>query len=254
MLDFSASAFADLFSALMETRKVAEEPDFAATQLTWHMVTKGRFAKLFRTIEETCSQLNLPVTLEARKRIVDNINFYNGQKFADDLGNLQKTAIDELKSKVFLFVANGDVNYFSGRTLFGADVYIKFPQTALDLAEAGKCFALDRNTAAVFHLMRVLEAGVKAFASNIGVTVGPKDTWGVILSNINTAINILPQTTQQEKEYYQTCHGLYSGLDAIRIAWRNPTMHEIAVSYQKDEARDIFEMSRIFMCMLVKII
>lgn len=126
------------------------------------------------------------------------------------------------------------------------------------LLEAGRSKKIsesaDRNTAAVFHLMRVLEAGVKEFANKLGATFGAKDPWGPILVAVDKSISVLPQSIQQEREFRQICKGLSTGLNGIRDAWRNPTMHEIASSYQKGEALDIWNLSATFMRRLAKIV
>lgn len=41
--------------------------------------------------------------------------------------------------------------------LFGAVFERAFPSAIFELEEAAKCLALDRPTAAVFHLMRIME-------------------------------------------------------------------------------------------------
>ena len=42
------------------------------------------------------------------------------------------------------------------------EVNDKFPSAAFDIDEAGKCLAIGRSTAAVFHLMRALETAIRA--------------------------------------------------------------------------------------------
>jgi hypothetical protein len=53
--------------------------------------------------------------------------------------------------------------------LFGTEVEDKLPNVIEDIAEAGKCLGLRRPTAAVFHLMRIMEVGVQKFGDKLGV-------------------------------------------------------------------------------------
>ncbi len=70
------------------------------------------------------------------------------------LKNLEST----LKGrKFFALTAKAQRLYSDDKPLFGDDVFAKFPDATKDISEAGKCLALGRNTATVFHLMRAME-------------------------------------------------------------------------------------------------
>jgi len=254
MLEHSASAFADIFHALSALRERVARPDIAKSRLTADLVEEGPFAEQLQKLEIECKRLDLIVTLKLLKAIVKDIDQYDGQYLAERLGQLQERAVDELDSKLFLFVPSADASYYRDKVLFGSEVDSKFPQVAQDITEAGKCRSLDRHTATVFHLMRVLEAGVAQFASKLAVAIGPTETWGNILAKVDGTIKTLPKVTPQEREHREICQGLYSGLNAIKDAWRNPTMHAIASSYTAQEAREIWDLTSHFMRRLCKII
>jgi hypothetical protein len=48
--------------------------------------------------------------------------------------------------------------------LFSDQAQRAFPSMAMDLIEAGRCLALERNNAAIYHLMQVAEIGLRALA------------------------------------------------------------------------------------------
>ena len=66
-------------------------------------------------------------------------------------------------------------------TLFGTEVAARFPRAIVDIEEAGKCFALGRFTACVFHLMRVVEAGLAAISRSLNI-VKHSPTWEAYLT------------------------------------------------------------------------
>ena len=69
---------------------------------------------------------------------------------------------DEMSSKNCFIIPAGKEGFFDPvEPIFGLDVESKFSVMSEDIAEAGKCLALERSTAAVFHLMRVMEIGVQ---------------------------------------------------------------------------------------------
>jgi hypothetical protein len=92
---------------------------------------------------------------------------------------------DELDNHLFLQVSPALIRYYEpDDPLFGADFATKFASAAFELDEAAKCLALERSTAAVFHLMRLLEIGIGALSACLSISPPTKPTeknCGVIL-------------------------------------------------------------------------
>jgi hypothetical protein len=89
-----------------------------------------------------------------------------------DIGNLNGRIRDEMKRRTLLIMASKHRQlYAQPEPLFGEKVFDKFTDSADDIAEAGKCLALERPTAAVFHLMRAMEAAVKVLGQKLDATV-----------------------------------------------------------------------------------
>ena len=61
------------------------------------------------------------------------------------------------------------ISYLDKDRLFGDEVWHGFPSARADIREAGNCLATGCNTAAVFHLMRAVEWGLRALATDLGV-------------------------------------------------------------------------------------
>jgi hypothetical protein len=77
--------------------------------------------------------------------------------------------------------------YEQDPSLFGQDVSAKFPSASYEIAEAGKCLALDRSTASAFHAIRCLEAGIRAISRCLGIpdpTRGAERSWAKVLRAI----------------------------------------------------------------------
>jgi hypothetical protein len=64
-----------------------------------------------------------------------------------------------MRTHTFLAVDQHLNSYINNELLFGKIVLDKFPRAKTDIIEAGNCLAADCNTAAIFHLMRVVEHG-----------------------------------------------------------------------------------------------
>jgi len=156
----------------------------------------------------------------------------------------------------FLYVLSDRVEYFDNDSLFGDEVRSSFPSAAPDLREAGNCLAVECNTAAVFHLMRATEWGLRALASNLGVKKiraskkpGSKQytplsysEWEKILDGLQDAVDAKMQALkrgtakQKLQEFY---YPALQDIRGLRDAWRNHVMHTRS-EYNREDAIAVF--------------
>lgn len=155
---------------------------------------------------------------------------------------------DALESEHFFHLTQADVSLYVSDEPFGSEVTRKFPRAAEDVAEGAKCLALQRPTAAVFHLMRVMELALRALAKKLKVTtINPEtESWNKITDHVNKAINALPAKTAPEQARKAKLGTISAHLNSVRIAWRNEVMHP-KQSYTREEAHVIFAAVRAFM-------
>lgn len=107
---------------------------------------------------------------------------------------------------------------------------------------------ISEPTAAVFHLMRVMEIALRALAKKLDVTtIDPEvESWNKITDHVNKAITALPAKTAPEQARKAKPGAVSAHLNSVRIAWRNEVMHP-KQSYSREEARAIFNAVRAFM-------
>jgi hypothetical protein len=74
----------------------------------------------------------------------------------------------------FAHIAPNVQDYFEQEQLFGGVIYELFPEARNDIRNAGNCLAASLPDAAVFHLMRVAEHGLRALARKIKVGITHK--------------------------------------------------------------------------------
>jgi hypothetical protein len=123
--------------------------------------------------------------------------------------------------------------YFENPKLFGDEVFAKFTSANNDIFEAGTCLALERGTACVMHLMRIVEAGLKALAGALGV--GVQNDWGAYLRKIDEELAARIKASGKRTADEQFYAEVRITIDGVRIAWRNPTMH-IENNYSPERA------------------
>jgi hypothetical protein len=190
-----------------------------------------------------------------KERGLQYINM-DASTFATNLQHL-KTAIDkDIKRHRYIQVMPDRFNYLSPVTVFGAKVHIAFRDAHDDMAEAGNCLAIELHTAAVFHLIRVAEYGLRALAVRVGAKLRDKGKrqplefaeWGKVITAINNRIaaarNKLskgPKLDAQLQFYSEAAdHCLY--LKELR----NEVSHT-RKSYNGPEALGVMERVRAFM-------
>jgi len=160
----------------------------------------------------------------------------------DNLQDLQERIEDELESRQFLYVPPALAEYYVKPLGGWSEVADRFPSAQFDVEEAGKCLALGRHTACVFHLMRVMESGVQALATLLNVTLPQQKVWQGLLDEINKAIKALPPKDAKTVAYAAATANLYN----VKLAWRNEVMHPKAM-YTDEEAARVLDATRAFM-------
>jgi hypothetical protein len=138
---------------------------------------------------------------------------------------------------------------------FGPDISTKFPSARDDIEEAGKCLSFGRGTACVFHLMRVMEVGLRALGRSLNdpnLDPSRNPTWHSILKKCDDEPskplgNRAPEWRDDDAFFSAAAAQLH----AVKDAWRNPTMH-IERKYLPDEAEEVWNAVRAFMRQLAR--
>lgn len=197
---------------------------------------------LSKLVSSLTTRLPLESTTDQVRRLDELVQ--NGAPFKE-----VKTAVLELKNRMhdeldkleFFFVKRDSIEYYSGKFLLGKGFEDKIDSAREDIAEAGKCLALGRTTATVFHLMRVMELAVQRLAIKLNISINTNvDSWNDIMGRVQTVIKAMPRG--DEKATMAACA---THLDLVRIAWRNEVMHP-KQTYTEEEARDIFNAVKTF--------
>jgi len=206
-----------------------------------------------RSVVPQAKELGLNISVIGIHRAQRAIKHDPASKVATALEDVCSRIIDELKNVMFLHIDARHVDYYNERQLFGKEVADMFPKAVTDIQEAGKCFALHRYTACIFHLMRVMERGVQELAHKLGVspTFTYNEEWQKIINAIRGQLNnAYPKHNNPDRIKYE---GIIGHLETVKIAWRNPTMHPKA-TYTEEEAKALLNAVEIFMKDLAEIL
>lgn len=216
VLRFYAERFFSL-SALLQQLAVPH-PD----QLARPMEDTGReqFKKLLGHIRQDCEAVGLRISIKQVERLLQTIEIQSTTVgvIANLIADLRNRINDEMEDSLFVQIPSAKAMFFDTPNL-AESLGQSLTDAAFDLDEAGKCIALSRHTAAVFHLMRVVEVSLTRLAGKLGIALSSDQSWGPLIAELDRAIKAI---TGSEKEAYALA---LTHLISVKNAWRNPTMH-----------------------------
>ncbi|MGD1106619.1 MAG: hypothetical protein ABR865_06205 [Terracidiphilus sp.] len=211
--------------------------------------------KNLRQIRMYCVKLDLKVAIAC---IDDALLDLKSELFLPERLDRIYTDLDnsirrDMQAVLFFHVPFNLREFYKPKALFGPMVADRFPCAAYDIEEAGTCYTFGRSTACVFHLMRVMETGVRRFGQIMGVSFPEDKEWGKILKIASGKI-------EQEKDARPlhgrdpeivVWYGIHQHLTAVCIGCRNQFMHPKATCTM-EEAKDLISLVGSFMRALAK--
>jgi hypothetical protein len=213
--------------------------------------------KRLRFLRDSCVRSGLEISVTGIEKVINVLAHdsagLDAHAFTRQCIEIENRIVDELSAPRFMEIPRDKVHFFTDYELFGPAVNSKFKKVADDIAEAGRCYAAGRNTATVFHLMRVMEYGVQRFGKKLGVTLVGEKNWQNILDEVNKGIKSLPEKTSRQKSRKSNYAGAAAHLFNVKLAWRNPVMHP-KESYTDEEAGDVLDHVKSFMRHLADIV
>lgn len=259
MLEFYASNFAALSHLMVR-----------ALELIGHWPTEPERQSLaVDTLRETIEPWegflqSLPMSDSLRfdlDQITDDVAEFTGAGgFSERLGTILQTRLTafqmhvliELKAPLFLMIRKERREFYEqNQPPFGVVANGRFPLATLDTVAAARCIALEEWTASVFHLMRVLEHGLRAFAAELRVPMAETlelENWKNVIDQIEAEIRKLePNPKSPEKsELTRAYSEMASHFRYFKDAWRNHLSHARS-TYDERQALEVYENVRSFM-------
>jgi|GEM_PF-1693545 hypothetical protein len=210
--------------------------------------------KALKKQEQGCEYLHLPASKASCEELIEILEKNPKPRLSAVrplLVEFSKRIEVELKAHTYFFVPKEQSAFYQNPLKGWETTKTAFPAATYDIEEAGKCLALGRNTSSVFHLMRVLGAGITALGKSLNeptLDASHNVTWDNVLSRcvkeLGEKYSFKSAVWQSDKEFYAKATAT---LLAVKDAWRNPNAHEVGQKYTDDEAEDIYRNVRRFM-------
>ena len=219
----------------------------------WNYRVKQEVLSQLRRVAKVCSKSGLtggPAATALARRIEKNdkqiVATLGGQ-----ISALRNEIVRGVDSLVYLEIPASDIAFFEpSGPLFGDKVHQSFKSSRYDIAEAGKCLALDRSTAAVMHLMRALEPALLAMAKEVN-HFPALDVWGKIIEEIQNRINPKHASYINDRSKRIFLSPAAVQFQHFKDAWRDHAMHA-REKYTPEEARTAYRAVEAFMTHLAK--
>lgn len=246
-----------LLDALPPSLLVKDSPAFQTVVQTG----KATFLQVASTAEKVCwdSGLTNAATRisEMHGGIAQHATSPDISMLLSETNHIVAEILRDLRSRQFIAI-DAERNYFVDRDdLLGRPVADAFPSAVPDIREAGNCLAADCNTAAVFHLMRAVEWGLRALAADLGLkqvkhkikksgrvlyTPIAYSEWERILDDLQERVDAKIATLKRgtkKQELQQFYYPALRDIRGIRDAWRNHVMHT-RDEYNAEDADAVF--------------
>jgi hypothetical protein len=158
----------------------------------------------------------------------------------------------ELANRQFVYIPAENTEFFKEAYPLSEDVKRKSSPARTELSNAYACLAVDLHTAAVFHLIRATEWGMRAIAEHVGASFPDKPLewaeWNNLIDQIRSKGNAVVESLgkgpdkDSAMEFYSS---VVSSLEHLKQI-RNPLMHTRR-SFKRAAALAVLEEVRSFL-------
>ena len=163
------------------------------------------------------------------------------------LAQLSSVVESELQSRLFLYINSDKVWSSDSEWLTDTRIYPNFPEAHKELQRAGRCFSYGEQTACVFHLMRVIDSGLRLVYASLGEQYDARN-WDGIAKKIESEMEKkYKDKTDDWKKNEPFYASVLTDIRSISRAHRNPALHDIDRKYTDDDAKYLIEVTKAFM-------
>jgi hypothetical protein len=201
-----------------------------------------------------CRLLEMEGTLAKLARFESALEYtLTPQDYRVHMQTIHETIEDELKRRSVYYIKRGKAEIVKQIPGDWKQTLSSFRKAEPEIKAAAMCYATDNSTAAVFHLMRVAELGLRGLARERAVVLDKNRPiewadWEELLKAVRKKVDTLngkPRGNARGRavEFYS---GVLGEFGAFKDVYRNNVMH-MRVSYDENQAMSVMNHVREFM-------
>jgi hypothetical protein len=215
---------------------------------------KTSIGTVLRPLRAECNRLDLDAACDRIENLLKKlVGIVTLDEVAHGLKSIRETIDHELKDRHFYYYPPDKAKKLLSLNSDWQKVHKAFSSTKQDIESAVDCYAVEQNTACIFHLMRVTERGLRALARERGIALAKTDelewaNWEQIINDIHgsiKAIRIKPkaQARADALEFYD---GALMTFRSYKDVYRNSIIHT-RNHYDENDALYVLKHVRLFM-------
>ncbi len=205
-----------------------------------------------------CNSLECAEATKYIKDVIDTLRrpvYRNLTRLSHELMGVMRIVQGEAGARWLYYIKKQKYDLRVAETKLWSPVMVKFRSADDDITSALMCYAVDENTACIFHLMRIAELGLRALAKERRVKIPRKPLewadWQEILTHLGQKVEAIAKrkrgpTKDAALLFYQGCLGEFG---AFKDTYRNMAMH-VRKRYDEHEAASALLHVREFMVRL----
>lgn len=251
MLKFSADVYTQIVKIL---GRLCEFPfDAHKGAMDKLAVPDNSILVILKEAQAQFDAIELKACARSVTRLIQDIGAkrLSAEVFQDRVHCLAEEVEGEIDSQLLLWIPPHRAGYHkkSALDVLGQQCLDRFPISGIagEMDHALKCHAYGEYTAAAFHLMRTVEAGVRAIARAIGHPIDVTKNWGKFFKQYDQGLAVDPRVrTGIWLTYSDFLDAAGGNMRAVKNAWRNNTMH-LGPTYDEEQAKHLLEVVPAFM-------
>jgi hypothetical protein len=225
--------------------------------------TSDELLKRLNYARRQCEAIELgEVILDRIQRFTVQLRVGTTYEIVANEAKYLREAIEAVLSlRRFVFIPPARANTLDNLEKDWADALAGFPEAQQDIRDAVECYTLDKNTACIFHLMRVAEYGLRRLAEQLQVVTTDRGEpqplefadWNKIIAAIRntiTGVRKLPSGPEKQAQL-QSWSETADHCEYMKDIWRNTVSHT-RMSYKESDALSACERVREFMSFLAR--
>jgi hypothetical protein len=250
MLNFSLFSFVWALKGLSQEIAVAMSRAVADAHATLSDPDKERATANLTFVADTCNKMLLGSAINRLGRIFTDLRTraVTYTELANELNILREAIEDDIQTEYFFHYSRQ-----KGAALLRvpgdwAATIKSFKSVEPEITEAVDCYAMGHNTACVFHLMRVLEHGLRELAGAVNLAFGIQQ-WQTIIEQIEAEIREIAKNWKAspiKTDWMQFYSEAAKEFMYFKDGWRNHVMHN-RITYDQYQAAGSIEHVRAFM-------
>lgn len=223
-------------------------------------VDRQRVLVLLNEVEQHCEKVEL-VKIKGRlkpfKSQLESSERCSYHIMDHELDKLRDVIAEEIKDRIFTYIPPNKVQYFEQSEAFGAAVHATFPDARRDIKAACNCLSADLNTAAVFHLVRTTEYGMRALAKKLRAKTAfslEYCDWSQVLGAIERKLDAIKQKSRGRKKSEQWEHYSRALSDGKALLETRNRVSHARDEFSEPEALGVFNRAKDLMQHLSQVV